>query len=257
VRVQSRDKGDRQKHLLLWTSAAHGPAQALSPAARQPARAGRGADARMTPSEEYSLAEVWERHGRRREALALVQASSTGRRSRRRPAGKRAWRRHALTHRQGRGARRRAPGTAMAERKSDPEVWPTSCSAEPPPRTRAAKDSARRPKVIDAGDARARRLSFCAGSYISEKRTTRAPIALMEAWARQEKQRTRSRQRPGNARRPGRLYRIKGSSRRARDLFRDEPRVSRGAPDPGGPCRESFPWSRAAGRKWGTNPLMR
>src|SRR5207245_7276975 len=101
--------------------------------------------------------------------------------------------------------------------------------------------------ALPAAQLRARQL-------LSSAEGLRARHRLHGGRARQEQQEQDRGQRPGNARRPGRgLLSDQEVLRGSRDLFRDEPRVSRGAPDPGG--RAGRLLHGAAQRRRRENPL--
>src|SRR5437773_1052642 len=95
---------------------------------------------------------------------------------------------------------------------------------------------------------------LCARQLLSPEEGLRARHSPHGGRARQEQQEHDRGQRPGNARRSGRgLLSDQEVLRGSRDLFRDEPRVSRGAPDPGG--RAGRLLHGAAQRRRRENPL--
>jgi len=139
----SKPPRDGQEHLLYDLALLTDLAQLYRQPRAAPARAGRGR-ARMKPSAEYYLAEALnalgqQRRGARIRASLPRPAAGAGAVPRARPGTQ-----ALIAPPPGRAPRRRAPGTAMAESSSDPEVRPTSSSA------------ARRPGAVRQG-ARARR----------------------------------------------------------------------------------------------------
>jgi tetratricopeptide (TPR) repeat protein len=139
------------------------------------------ADARMTPSAEYYLAEAWNAPGGNDESLKFVQAFLA------RPQAPAQYRERArarqvlIAHRQGRGAEAESSWTAMAEQSSDPEVLADIVLGCADVGARCAKVLARVGQVSEAGDGRRyQRLNFALGSYYLRQQDYPRAIAYME-----------------------------------------------------------------------------
>jgi len=139
-------------------------------------------DARMKPSAEYYLAEVFSGLGASDEALRYVQAFLA------RPQAPAQFRERArarqalIAHRQGRVAEAETAWTAMAEKASDPEVLADIVLGCADVQAQCGKVLARAGQVTEAGDGRRyQRLNFALGSYYLRKKDYGRAISYMEA----------------------------------------------------------------------------
>jgi tetratricopeptide (TPR) repeat protein len=140
------------------------------------------ADARMKPSAEYYLAEVFSGLGASDEASTYLQAFLA------RPQTPVQYRERArvrqalIAHRQGRRAEAESAWTSMAESGSDPEVLADIVLGCSEAQAQCAKVLARVGQVTEAGDGRRyQRLNFALGSYYLRKKDYARAISYMEA----------------------------------------------------------------------------
>ena len=140
------------------------------------------ADARMKPSAEYYLAEVFSGLGASDEASTYLQAflarAQTPVQYRERARVRQAL----IAHRQGRRAEAESAWAAMAESGSDPEVLADIVLDCAEAQAQCPKVLARVGRVTETGDGRRyQRLNFALGSYYLRKKDYARAISYMEA----------------------------------------------------------------------------